>query len=150
MAHETMLVSDDTRVVLREAVRVIVAAVWLFAGTTKLLSPESTRDSVRRLVGGSARTATAVARLLPVLELSLGALLLVTAVVRVAAMTSAAMFVLFAGFVGASILRDSTASAGCGCFGVRRPAPHVDPHAGPRAIARNLVLAALAVVVAGA
>lgn len=138
------------RFAVAEGLRFAIAAVWLFAAISKLRTPAVTRESVRRLLGGPRWVALVVAPVLPIGELLLGMLLVVGWHARHAAGLSALLFVLFAALMGRAAVRISLEGGGCGCFGAAKVTANGDVSDGPRDIARNLVLAALAVGAAGA
>jgi hypothetical protein len=106
---------------------------------------------------------TLVARLAVPVELALAAALLLRFHAHLAAIASIVLFTLFAGALTRAAIRDALparakarAAGGCGCFGpsiratlVRTAVPaDLDPSAGPRAVARNLVLVVLSVAAA--
>jgi putative oxidoreductase len=142
-AHAHALASDPVRATLSDALRIAIGVVWFVAGVQKLRSPAATRDSVAGLIDGSAGLARALARALPSAEILLGLALVIGWRGRAAALLSACAFLGLAVLLGRAAIRDSLPDGGCGCFGAG-PAREIDD-AGPRAVARNLVLATLAV-----
>ena len=118
--------------------------MWLLAGVQKLRVPGATLESVARLAGGPAVLQRVVARTLAPAEIVLGLWLLTGWQVRARGLISAVAFVGLAVVVGRAAIRGAVPEGGCGCFGARPPERKVDD-AGPRAVARNLVLAILAV-----
>jgi uncharacterized membrane protein YphA (DoxX/SURF4 family) len=133
------------------AFRLIVATVWLVAGVLKLRAPAAaTRDSVERVLGISWANAF-VARALAPAEVLLGLVLLTGWRYRASAVVSALLFFVFAFLIGRAAIRRSLAEGGCGCFGART-APRDDgtfsDSIAGRAIARNVVLAILALAAA--
>jgi uncharacterized membrane protein YphA (DoxX/SURF4 family) len=142
LAHH--MPDDAFRDALAEAARIGIALVWLIAGVQKLRSPASTRATVARLVGGPHAVQRVIARAFPVAEILLGLWVLTGWHGRASGVISALAFVLLAGLLGRAAIRGSIPEGGgCGCFGTQRE-PQPDD-AAPRAIARNLVLAILAV-----
>jgi putative oxidoreductase len=138
---------DELRSALAYAFRLVIGAVWLVAAVLKLRTPAATRASVERLLSISWANAF-VARALAPAEFALGVSLLVGWYRRPAAIASALLFLVFALLVGRAAIRQSLADGGCGCFGARADAPDDGDAAAPRAIARNIVLAALALAAA--
>lgn len=126
-----------------------IGLVWLVAAAAKLASPAATRDSVRRLVGGPSWAVGLIAMGLPPAEAMMGALLLAGIMVQVVASLSTALFLIFSVLIGRAAVLDSLGGAGCGCFG-RLAVAKSGAGSGPEVIARNLVLAVLALAVAGA
>jgi uncharacterized membrane protein YphA (DoxX/SURF4 family) len=146
--HEAATVIDDgLRSLLFDGFRFVVGIVWVVAAVAKARAGHETRDDVRRLAGGGPAWAlNGVAQVVPVAELALGLMLILGWHTRAAAGISAALFVFFAVLIGGATIRGALREGGCGCFGSR---PGTSDHVtGPRAIARNFVLAALAVAVA--
>jgi uncharacterized membrane protein YphA (DoxX/SURF4 family) len=140
VAHE-LAAGDPLRDALASVLRVAVGLVWLVAGVRKLRSPEATRTSVAALLGGPDDRVRVVARLLPPAEILLGLVLVVGWHALWASLVSAVAFLGLAGLVGWAAVRHALPAEGCGCFGPERG--EIDD-AGPRAVARNLVLAILA------
>ena len=96
-------------------VRLGLAAVWLVSGSIKLSDPGQTYLAVKAydlLPDGVLRP---VATALPLLELTLGVLLLAGLVTRVAAVVSAVLLAAFIAGVSQSWARGLTID--CGCFG---------------------------------
>jgi protein-disulfide isomerase len=97
------------------AVRLVLAAVWLYAGVSKLGSPGEFVVAVkayRLLPGGLAH---AVGYGLPAAEVVVGLLLLAGLATRFAAVVSAGLYVVFLAGVGSAAARGL--SIDCGCFG---------------------------------
>jgi protein-disulfide isomerase len=121
------------------AVRVGLAAVWVWAAASTIGDPAATVRAVEayRLISGT--PAEGVGYGLPFLELALALLLLLGLATRIAAVVSAAVAALIlAGLVSAAA-RDLT--IGCGCFGGGGPASG-------GAVALLAVLLALSVLLA--
>lgn len=139
-------------------VRLALGAMWLWAAGAKLRDPDGTRAAVRRHPAVPRQAVPAVARILPAAEALLGAGLLAGWDWRPLAWASAALLILMTASLLTVLLRPVPAAgtagqAGCGCFG-RRKAEDSQPTpgttwAGP-AIARNLLLASAAVILATA
>ncbi len=142
VAH--VMPDDPLRAAVADMLRIAVGCVWLLAGVQKLRSPGATQESVARLAGGPAVLQRAVARTLAPAEVALGLWLLTGWQVRAGGLLSAVAFVGFAVVVGRAAIRATVPEGGCGCFGARPPERTVDD-AAPRAVARNLVFAILAV-----
>ena len=60
LAH--VMPDDPLRAALAHVLRVVIATAWIVAGAQKLRSPATTRDTVARLLGGPARLQRIVAR----------------------------------------------------------------------------------------
>lgn len=149
MVHHDGLLHPEARAALTDVLRVFVGAVWFVAALAKLRAPEATRDSVRRLLGGPPRVVSAVALVLAPVELALGTALVAGWPGAAAAWLSVALFLAFAVVVARAAVRETLADGGCGCFGAPAHASAVDEFAVGRIVARNLVLAVLALAVAG-
>lgn len=101
--------------VVGTVVRLGLAAVWLTSGSIKLSDPGQTYLAVKAYQLLPDGVVHPVATALPLLELALGALLLVGLLTRVAAAVSAVVLVLFIAGVAQSWARGLTID--CGCFG---------------------------------
>ena len=125
--------------------RVVVGAVWLYAGALKLPHPEASVTAVRAYQILPADTAETVAHVLPMLEVVVGGCLVLGLLVRVAGGLSALMQAAFiAGIV--SVWARGIA-IDCGCFG----GGGADPDAFgkyPWEIARDTGLLALSLLLA--
>jgi uncharacterized membrane protein YphA (DoxX/SURF4 family) len=124
--------------------RWVLGGVWLYAGGVKLADPWASVSTVRayQLLPGS--SATFVGHALPVLEVVLGACLVLGLLTRAAAGASAALLLVFVAGIASVWARDIQID--CGCFGgggTRAGAAS----AYPWEIARDLGLAALSVFV---
>jgi uncharacterized membrane protein YphA (DoxX/SURF4 family) len=95
--------------------RVVLGGVWLVAGVLKLPDPAENVRAVRayRLLPES--VVPLVGHGLPILEILLGACLVLGLVTRVAAVVSAALLVAFIVGIGSAWARGL--SIECGCFG---------------------------------
>jgi uncharacterized membrane protein YphA (DoxX/SURF4 family) len=151
-----MLWREALQPVVALGLRLVIAAVWIAAAVGKLRAPRQARDTMHAMLHGPRWLIAGTAVMLPAIELMLGVLLLGAMQLRPAAAASALLFLFFALLLGGVAIRDSVAqdgSGGCGCFGVPRTvrsttdAPAVVGSA-PRAIGRNLLLAAAAMLVA--
>lgn len=121
------------------AVRVFLAAVFAVAGVAKLRDLDGSRAAMRDF-GVPGRLAGVAGVVLPAVELAVAAALVFTPTARWAAV--AALLLLLAFVAGiANALRHGE-SPDCHCFGQL----HSEP-AGPATLARNAVLAALAIFV---
>ena len=100
---------------LSTAARLLLGAVWLFAGATKITDLDASVRAVRayRLLPETA--AQVVGAGLPVVELLLGALLVVGAGVRAAATVSAVLMLAFVVGIASAWARGLRID--CGCFG---------------------------------
>lgn len=125
---------------LGTAARLVTGGVWIWAGAIKLPDPEQSVLSVRayQLLPGDA--ATTVGHLLPVLEVVVGACLVLGLLTRGAALVSGLLFVAF--IIGIASVWARGITIDCGCFGDGG----FDPHAASRypwEIARDVGLLAL-------
>jgi uncharacterized membrane protein YphA (DoxX/SURF4 family) len=125
---------------LGTAARLVIGGVWIWAGLLKLPHPDESVQAVRayQLLPGD--VAITVGHLLPVLEVVVGALLVLGLLTRAAAVVSGLLFVAF--IIGIVSVWARDISIDCGCFG----GGGYDPDATsqyPREIARDLVLLAL-------
>jgi uncharacterized membrane protein YphA (DoxX/SURF4 family) len=95
--------------------RLGLAAVWLTSGLIKAAEPRETLVAVRAYQIFSDEMSSAVAAVLPYLEIALGVLLLVGLATRLAAVLSALVLVAFIAGVISAAARGL--SIDCGCFG---------------------------------
>jgi len=100
---------------LATLVRLVLAAVWLYAGARKLADPGQFLVAVKAYQLLPDWLARAVAYGLPAFEIGLGVLLLVGLATRLAAVISAALLVVF--LVGVISAAARGLSIDCGCFG---------------------------------
>ena len=117
--------------------RLVVGFVWIWAGAAKVLDPAQSVAAVRayQLLPGT--MAEPVGQLLPILEVVVGALLVLGLLTRGAAAVSALLFVAF--IIGIASVWARGMSIDCGCFG----GGGYDPDAAskyPWEIARDAVL----------
>jgi uncharacterized membrane protein YphA (DoxX/SURF4 family) len=148
---------------VRDALQLAVGAVWLLAAIGKARAPGTARAAIKRLIDGPPWAIALISRVAVPAELGLAVTLLVGVEARVAAIASIVLFTLFAIGLARLAIRDalgyaggSAGPGGCGCFGQtvvasRRPQrllAELDTSTAPRAVARNLALAVLAVAVA--
>jgi uncharacterized membrane protein YphA (DoxX/SURF4 family) len=95
--------------------RLVTGGVWIYAGALKLPDPDASVAAVRAyelLPGDSAVT---VGHLLPILEVVVGAMLVLGVLVRGVAVVSALLFVAFV--VGIISVWSRGIEIDCGCFG---------------------------------
>ena len=95
--------------------RLGLAAVWLTSGLIKAADPRETLVAVRAYQLLSDGMASAVAAVLPFLEIALGVLLLVGLATRLGAVLSAIVLLVFIAGVISAAARGL--SIDCGCFG---------------------------------
>jgi uncharacterized membrane protein YphA (DoxX/SURF4 family) len=122
--------------------RLITGGVWIWAGATKLSDPYAARLAVRAYQLLPVGLADTVGNLLPVLEIVVGAALVLGLLTRGAAVISALLFVAF--IVGISSAWARGLQIDCGCFG----GGGFDPHAAskyPWEIARDVGLLRMSV-----
>jgi uncharacterized membrane protein YphA (DoxX/SURF4 family) len=139
----------DAKSALLYALQAGLGLVWIAAAVGKARTPLAERtQTVRTLAGGPAWAITAVARGLPAAELAIGLMLIANWQTPVVASVSAVLFFAFAFLVGRAAVLDSLRDGGCGCFGVRKRSAPTAQVIGPQIVARNFVLANLALIVA--
>ncbi len=122
------------------AARLVVGGVWIYAGAIKLPDPDGSVAAVRAYELLPGDTAVTVGHLLPMLEVVVGAMLVLGVLVRGAAVVSALLFAAF--IVGIASVWARGIEIDCGCFG----GGGYDPDATskyPWEIARDVVLLAL-------
>jgi uncharacterized membrane protein YphA (DoxX/SURF4 family) len=124
--------------------RLVVGGVWIWAGVLKLPHPESSVTAVRAYQLLSPSVGDAVGRTLPMLEVVVGACLVLGLLTRFAGALSALMLVAF--IVGIASVWSRGIAINCGCFGDGG----VDPDAFskyPWEIARDVGLVLLSLLV---
>jgi hypothetical protein len=143
------MIAGNAHSIARYALQAGIGMVWIAAAVGKARTPAVTlADNVRTLFGGPAWAASGIAKALPTGELVIGLLLIAGWRTPLVSAISAALFFLFAFLIGRATIRNSLGEGGCACFGARRP-PARPPHLiGPKMVARNFLLANLALVVA--
>ena len=97
------------------AARLVVGGVWIYAGAIKLPDPDESVAAVRAYELLPGDTAVTVGQLLPVLEVVVGAMLVLGVLVRGAAVVSALLFAAF--IVGIASVWARGIEIDCGCFG---------------------------------
>ena len=144
------LLPPAARMLAAGVIRWGIAAVWLYAAASKARNQGALRSMIGKLM--PARLSDAVpltAHALIASELLLGLALLAGWHKHVAAALSAGLFGMFAVVLVILEFRTAMPQGGCGCFGRVAPlAQDASIDATAPAIARNLVMVALAVVVA--
>jgi uncharacterized membrane protein YphA (DoxX/SURF4 family) len=139
----------EAKSALLYALQAGLGLVWIAAAAGKARTPLAVRTQmVRKLGGGPAWAVAAVARGLPPVELAIGLMLIANWKTPVVASVSAVLFFAFAFLVGRAAVLDSLRDGGCSCFGARKRSAPADPVIGPQIVARNFILANLALVVA--
>src|SRR5512143_2751404 len=116
--------------------RLVLAAVFLVAGFAKLADRDGAREATRAF-GAPDAIAGALSALLIIAELAAGALLIPSATARLGAALAALLLLIFIAGISRSMLRGEAPD--CHCFGQLHSAP-----AGPKTLARNALLSALA------
>jgi len=127
------------------AARLVVGGVWIYAGAIKLPDPDGSVAAVRAYEMLPGDSAVTVGHLLPVLEVVVGAMLVLGVLVRGAAVVSALLFVMF--ILGIVSVWARGIEIDCGCFG----GGGYDPDATskyPWEIARDVALLALSLFLA--
>lgn len=125
--------------------RLVVGGVWLWAGMLKVTEPEASVTAVRAYQLLSPSLAEVVGRVLPMLEIVLGACLVVGLLTRFAGGLSALLQLAF--IVGIASVWARGISINCGCFGDGGPDPDAISHY-PWEIARDVGLLALSLFLA--
>lgn len=120
--------------------RLIVGGVWLYAGALKVGDPESSITAVRAYQLLPAGLADSVGRVLPMLEIVLGACLVLGLLTRIMGGASALLQVAF--IIGIASVWARGIEINCGCFGDGGPNPDATSQY-PWEIARDLGLLAL-------
>lgn len=95
--------------------RLALAAVWIYAASTKLGKPLTSARAVQAYQIFPYDVAGVIGQALPVVELAIGLLLLVGLFVRPMAICSAALLVVFMAGIASAWARGL--SIDCGCFG---------------------------------
>lgn len=124
--------------------RLVTGGVWIYAGAEKLPDPDQSVNAVRAYELLPGDTAVTVGHLLPILEIVVGAMLVLGILARGAAAVSALLFVAF--IVGIVSVWARGMEIDCGCFG----GGGYDPDASskyPWEIARDTALLALSLYV---
>jgi uncharacterized membrane protein YphA (DoxX/SURF4 family) len=119
------------------AARLVVGGVWLYAGALKLFDPAQSVAAVRAYELLPGALIEPVGQLLPVIEVVVGAMLVLGLLTRGAAVVSALLFVAF--IIGIASVWARGMNIDCGCFG----GGGYDPNAAdqyPWEIARDAVL----------
>jgi uncharacterized membrane protein YphA (DoxX/SURF4 family) len=143
------MIDNHTKSIALSALRIGIGLVWIAAAAAKVRTPRTLlADSIRQLLEVSASAASLIAKALPIGEFAMGLLLIAGWKTSVISATSAALFFLFAFLIGRASVRNSLAGAGCPCFGVRKQHARALPVNGPKLVARNFLLAYLALMVA--
>jgi uncharacterized membrane protein YphA (DoxX/SURF4 family) len=127
------------------AARLVTGAVWIWAGAVKLPDPASSVQAVRAYQLLPSSIVPTVGQLLPVIEVVVGAALVLGILTRGAAVVSALLFLLFV--IGIASVWARGITIDCGCFG----GGGFDPDATskyPWEIARDVALLLLSLYVA--
>ena len=120
--------------------RVVLGGVWLWAGLAKLPHPDTSVSAVRAYQLLPAGLAETVGHVLPMLEVVLGACLVVGLLVRFSGALSALLLVAF--IIGMISVWSRGIEIDCGCFGDGGPNPNASSQY-PWEIARDTGLLAL-------
>ncbi len=125
--------------------RLVVGGVWLWAGLLKIADPAASVTAVRGYQLLPASAAEVVGRVLPTVEVALGAMLLLGLLHRVSGLLSALLQLAF--IAGIASVWARGIAIDCGCFGDGGPNPDAFSQY-PWEIARDvgLLLASLLVV----
>lgn len=123
--------------------RLVLGGVWLYAGAIKLPHPDSSVTAVRAYQLLAPDVAELVGRVLPMLEVVLGACLVLGLLTRLVGGVSALLQVAF--IVGIVSVWSRGIAISCGCFGDGGPDPDAFSKY-PWEIARDAGLLALSLV----
>lgn len=125
--------------------RLLVGGVWIWAGALKLPHPESSVTAVRAYQLLPAGVATPVGNLLPIVEVVVGAILVLGVLTRLGGAVSALLQVAF--IVGISSVWARGIAINCGCFGDGGATSWADARATyPWEIARDVGLCLLSLL----
>ncbi len=127
------------------AARLVVGLVWIWAGLLKVGDPASSVTAVRAYQLLPPSTAEVVGRALPMVEVIVGACLVLGLLTRVSGVVSALLQAAF--IIGIASVWARGISINCGCFGNGGYDPHAASHY-PWEIARDVCLLALSLFVA--
>lgn len=100
---------------LGTVIRLVLGVLWLWSGWSKLHDPRTVVQTVRAYDATPEWLSKAIGYGLPMLEVSLGVLLVVGVAVRVSAIVSASLFVVF--LIGIVEVAARGIKLDCGCFG---------------------------------
>jgi uncharacterized membrane protein YphA (DoxX/SURF4 family) len=103
------------------AARLVVGGVWLWAGLLKVTEPEASVTAVRAYQLLSPSLADGVGRVLPMLEVVVGACLILGVLTRLVGGVSALLQIAF--IIGIASVWTRGISINCGCFGNGGPDP---------------------------
>jgi uncharacterized membrane protein YphA (DoxX/SURF4 family) len=117
--------------------RVVLAGVWLWAGLAKLPHPDTSVSAVRAYQLLPTGLADTVGHVLPMLEIVVGACLLIGLMVRFTAAVSALLMLAFV--IGIASVWARGIEIDCGCFGSGGPNPDASSQY-PWEIARDTAL----------
>jgi len=123
--------------------RLIVGGVWVYAGALKVGDPAASVSAVRAYQLLPTGVAEVVGRTLPMLEIVVGACLIVGLLTRINGVVSALLQVAFV--IGIASVWSRGIEIDCGCFGDGGPNPDATSQY-PWEIARDLGLMALSVL----
>ncbi|MET3963187.1 putative membrane protein YphA (DoxX/SURF4 family) [Marmoricola sp. OAE513] len=123
--------------------RLVVGGVWLWAGLLKVGDPEASVAAVRGYQLLPTGMADTVGHVLPMLEVVLGAALVLGLITRVSGVLSALLQVAF--IVGIASVWARGIEINCGCFGDGGPNPDASAQY-PWEIARDVGLLALSLL----
>jgi uncharacterized membrane protein YphA (DoxX/SURF4 family) len=127
------------------AARLVVGGVWLWAGMLKVTEPEASVTAVRGYQLLPTGAAEAVGNVLPMIEVVLGACLLLGLLTRVAGGVSVVLQIAF--IIGIASVWARGISINCGCFGDGGPNPDAISQY-PWEIGRDVGLLLLSLLVA--
>lgn len=123
--------------------RLIVGGVWVYAGALKVDDPESSVAAVRAYQLLPTGLADTVGRVLPMLEIVVGACLVLGLLTRIIGGVSALLQIAF--IIGIASVWARGIEINCGCFGDGGPNPNASSQY-PWEIARDVGLLALSLL----
>lgn len=123
--------------------RLVTGGVWLYAGAIKVGDPEASVTAVRAYQLLPRDLAETVGRVLPMLEIVVGACLVLGLLTRISGAVSALLQVAF--IIGIASVWSRGIEINCGCFGDGGPNPNASD-AYPWEIARDVGLLALSLL----
>jgi uncharacterized membrane protein YphA (DoxX/SURF4 family) len=118
-------------------VRLVTGGIWIYAGALKLPDPAQSVQAVRAYQLLPSAMGSPVGQLLPILEIVVGAMLVLGLLTRGAAVVSAVLFVAF--IIAIASVWARGIEIDCGCFGGGGYDPDASAHY-PWEIARDVAL----------
>lgn len=114
-AQSSLVTWNSTRPWLGTVIRLVLGAIWLWAAVSEVASPRTFVQAVRAYDATPEWLSKGIGYGLPVLELCLGVLLFLGLLVRISAVISGLLFLVFLIGIGQAAARGIQLA--CGCFG---------------------------------